>query len=263
MDGRQDQIVLVEQRHAGLVAGGVRRIERQLGEEALARRIAAGDLLELDQVGAAGLGILVDAVEMRLVPEPRAFEVGRPVRAADVGDGARRKSFQSSPARGGAGASRQRRDRIGAAGHVVEHALRRGRADAGHQLQQPEAGDAVARVLDEAQQRQHVLDVGGVEEFQPAELDEGNVAAGQFDFQRAAVAGGAEQHRLLLQQRAGLRGFPARARRCSAPGRPRRARVTSCGLAPEVRSVHRFLVKRSRARSITPLAAARIGCVER
>ena len=82
MDGRQDQIVLVEQRHAGLVAGRVRRIERQFGQEALARRIAAGDLLELDQVGAAGLGILVDALEMRLVPQPRAFEIGRPVRPA-------------------------------------------------------------------------------------------------------------------------------------------------------------------------------------
>ena len=37
MDGREDQIVLVEQRRAGLVAGGVRRIERELGQEALAR----------------------------------------------------------------------------------------------------------------------------------------------------------------------------------------------------------------------------------
>ena len=39
--------------------------------------------------------------------------------------------------------------------------------------------------------------------------------------------------------------------------------VTSCGLMPDVRSVHRFLVKRSRARSMTPLAAARMVCVER
>ena len=88
MDGREDQIVLVEQRHAGLVAGRVGRIERQFGEEALARRIAAGDLFELDQVGAAGLGIFVDAVEVRLVPQPRAFDVGRPLGTADVRDGA-------------------------------------------------------------------------------------------------------------------------------------------------------------------------------
>jgi hypothetical protein len=32
-------------------------------------------------------------------------------------------------------------------------------------MHQPEAGDAVARVLDQAQQRQHVLDMGGIEKF--------------------------------------------------------------------------------------------------
>ena len=53
MDRREDQIVLVEQRHARLIAGGIRRVERQLGQEALARRIAGGDLLELQQVGLA------------------------------------------------------------------------------------------------------------------------------------------------------------------------------------------------------------------
>jgi hypothetical protein len=80
MNGRQDQIVLIGQRHAGLVAGRIGRIERQLGEEALARRIAAGDLFELDQVGAPGLGIFVDPVEMRLVPQARALDVGARMR---------------------------------------------------------------------------------------------------------------------------------------------------------------------------------------
>ena len=94
--------------------------------------------------------------------------------------------------------------RVGGLGHAVEHALRRRRPDARQQLQHAKAGDAVARVLDEAQQRQHVLDVRGIEEFQPAELDEGDVAAGQLDLQRAAMRGRAEQHRLLLQQRAFL-----------------------------------------------------------
>jgi hypothetical protein len=36
VDGRQDQVVLVEQRRAGAVAGGIGRIERELGQEALA-----------------------------------------------------------------------------------------------------------------------------------------------------------------------------------------------------------------------------------
>ena len=88
---------------------------------------------------------------------------------------------------------------------MIEHPLRRGGADPRDQVHQPEAGDAVARILDETQQRQHVLDVGGIEEFQAAEFDERDVAAGQFDFQRAAVARGPEQHGLLLQQRAGFR----------------------------------------------------------
>jgi hypothetical protein len=36
MDGRQDEVVLVEKRDAGLVAGDVGRIKRELGEETLA-----------------------------------------------------------------------------------------------------------------------------------------------------------------------------------------------------------------------------------
>ena len=76
--------------------------------------------------------------------------------------------------------------------------MRRGRPDARHELHQAEAGDAVARVLHEAQQREHVLDVRGVEEFQAAEFHEGDVAAGELDLERPAVMGGAEEHRLLL-----------------------------------------------------------------
>ena len=61
MDRRQDQIILVEQRRAGLIAGGVRRVERQFGEEALARGIARRDLFELQQVGEARGGVVVNA----------------------------------------------------------------------------------------------------------------------------------------------------------------------------------------------------------
>ena len=225
VDGREDQIVLIEQRHAGLVARGVGRIERQLGQEALARGIARGDLLELEQVGLARRRILVDAVEMRLVPAPCLLDFGRPAgRPARSPSRCRRTRASPSPARGGAGTLAMRRDRIGRLGHVVEHALRRRWPDARQELQHAEAGDAVARVLDEAQQRQQILDVRGVEELQAAELDEGDVAAGQLDLERSAMVRGPEQDRLLLQRGCQPRGSPARARRCSAPGRPRRAR---------------------------------------
>ena len=93
----------------------------------------------------------------------------------------------------------------------------------GKQLHDTEAGHPVTRILDEAQQRQQVLDVRGVEELQPAELHEGDVAACQLDFERAAVVRGAKQNRLLFEGGALLAVAPVPARRHSAPGQPRRA----------------------------------------
>jgi len=56
-------------------------------------------------------------------------------------------------------------------------------------MQQTESGHAVARIFDEPQQRQHVLDVGGIEKLQSAKLHERDVPARQLDFKRTAVAG--------------------------------------------------------------------------
>src|SRR5262249_10766678 len=87
MDGRQDQIVFIEQRNASLIAGRVGRIERKFGEETLAGGIAACDLFELDEIGAARVRVLVDALKMRLVPETYALDVGGPLRISEVADG--------------------------------------------------------------------------------------------------------------------------------------------------------------------------------
>ena len=65
-------------------------------------------------------------------------------------------------------------------------------------------GDGVARVLRPAQDRQHVLDVRGLDEFEPAVFDERDVAPGQLDFEQRAVVRGAEQHRLAAQIDPGL-----------------------------------------------------------
>ena len=78
MDRRQDQVVFIKQRYAGLIAGCIRRVEGQFGQKPLARRIAGGDLFELQQIGLPHLGILMNAVEMRFVPETRQFNFGRP-----------------------------------------------------------------------------------------------------------------------------------------------------------------------------------------
>lgn len=49
-------------RYASLVAGGVQWIKGEFGEEALTRRIAGGDPLKLDEIGATRAGIFVDAI---------------------------------------------------------------------------------------------------------------------------------------------------------------------------------------------------------
>src|SRR5258707_1014818 len=103
------------------------------------------------------------------------------------------KSAQASPARGGEGSA--------------QSAPRGSGTDTRQQVHHAEAGDAIARIFDKAQQRQHVLDVRGVEKLQAAELDEWDVAAGEFDFQRPAMRGRTEEHHLLLKEGPFLAGL--------------------------------------------------------
>ncbi len=266
MDRREDQIILVEQRHAGLIAGGVRRIERQFGQEPLARRIARRDLLELQQVGLPQSWRLRECVRdaARTSAARSSISAGQPARPSRrCLERIATKPVQSSPERGGAGISESAA--IGSELSAIRSSTRC--ADVGptpgRSCIRRKPADPVARVLGEAQQRQHVLDVRAVEEFEAAELDERNVAAGELDFERAAVMRRAEQHGLLLQARAGFavlqHALDDVARLVGLVAHADELRAAP----PTSRSVQRFLVKRSRARSITPLAAARIGCVER
>ena len=62
MDGGEDEIVLIQVRRPGQVAGGVRRIKRQLGEELLPRGVAGRDLFQLKEVGATNLGVFVESL---------------------------------------------------------------------------------------------------------------------------------------------------------------------------------------------------------
>ena len=129
-------------------------------------------------------------------------------------------------------------------------------------MQDPKADNTIARVLDEAQQRQHILDVCGIQKFQPAELHERNVATSQLDLQRTAMRRCPEQHRLMLE----LIAFLAVCQDL-LDDVTRLIRFVTNG--NELRLVRRdpfgprFLVKRSFARPITPLAADSISCVER
>src|SRR5438445_11510160 len=85
------------------------------------------------------------------------------------------------------GARRQRRvckrsDWISAASQIIEHPLRRAGTNTRNKMHQPKTGNTIARVLNETEQRQYILDVSGVEEFQTAKLDKRDVPTRQFDF---------------------------------------------------------------------------------
>ena len=82
-----------------------------------------------------------------------------------------------------------------------------------------------------AQQRQQVLDVRGLQELQAAELHERDVAPRQLQLERGAVVRGAEQHRLPLQRQ------PAFALQQHLVGHPAGllgfvGQLTSCGVLP-------------------------------
>ena len=83
--------------------------------------------------------------------------------------------------------------------HGVEQARGERGSHAGHQLHDPKASHAAARVLRKAQDRQQVLDVRRFQKLQTAKFHKGNLTPHQFKLQRRAVRGRSEQYRLRLQ----------------------------------------------------------------
>ena len=142
----------------------------------------------------------MNALEVRLVPASRIFDFSRP---ADHAGAELLKGFDEALpliAR-----ARRRRDvgkrgqRLWQFSHPIENTLSRRGPHAWHELQETKTCHSIARVLREAQNRQHVFDMSGVEEFQATELDEGNVAPCEFDLKLTAVAGRPEKNCLLFQ----------------------------------------------------------------
>src|ERR1700753_2176258 len=132
----------------------------------------------------------MDTVEMRLIPKPDAFQIRWPFRISEVADGLDedRPVVAGARRRGKGAKSAQRVARLR---HVIENALGRSGADAREEVQHAKAGNSVARIFDEPQQRKRVLDVRGVEKLEAAEFHERTIAAGEVDFPRAAMRGGA------------------------------------------------------------------------
>ena len=136
VDGRQDQVVLVEQRHAGLRTRSPRRIEREVGQERFARGIARGDAHELVEIAGAHHGVRVAAARDgadTTAARGRARPASRPA-GADRRCISQTRSRQASAALAGgrnvASASTGQRPAM-----AIEHLGGRGGAEAGEQLQ--------------------------------------------------------------------------------------------------------------------------------
>jgi hypothetical protein len=86
------------------------------------------------------------------------------------------------------------------AGEVRDGGAGRGLADAGEEQEHAVPAHLVARVLEHAQERQHVLDVRRLEELEPAPLLERHPARRELDLELRGVRRGAEEHRLGAQR---------------------------------------------------------------
>src|SRR5262245_54587642 len=78
VDSREDQVIFIQQRPAGLIAGRIRRIERELSEKALARRVGRRNLCKLNKIGLAHDRVVVHAFEVRHIPTADEVKLSRP-----------------------------------------------------------------------------------------------------------------------------------------------------------------------------------------
>src|SRR5271169_7079666 len=191
MNGRQDQIVLVELRAAGFGAAGIGRVQCQLSQKALAGGVAGGDLLKLVEVSGARRRIIVEALKLLLIPFAHQPELPAP-RGADIAQPLDHAA-EPRPRHGCGGRRRELRERRGDKPRLcvpLDDVARGARADAGLQLKRAVAGDRIAGVLCPAQDCEDILDMSGFEELEPAIFDERDVAPPKLDLKKVAVMSG-------------------------------------------------------------------------
>ena len=136
----------------------------------------------------ADSGGVVDAFELRLVPFAQPTELTGPLaRVHQVRTCSSISDDHSASAAAGMRYSARSRPRVAARFEHLQAAIGRRGPDAGQQLQDAKAGDAIARIVRPAQQREHILHVRGFEKLQAAVFHVRNVAAEQLELEHVAV----------------------------------------------------------------------------
>ena len=150
----------------------------------------------------------------------------------------------------------------GALGHRRHHRARRDVADPGQQHEDSIPAHFVARILDDAQERENVLHVGRLEELEASPFLERHLAIRQLDLEVGRHVAGANEDGDLAQRRAVFvqleNAVDDEARLLLLVARrdePWRFGADRC--------VQRFFVYRSGAREMSVFVTSRIGWVER
>src|SRR5690606_27148529 len=124
------------------------------------------------------LGIFMDTVKLWIVPGACSADCRGPIVRSESGQsGDKARPVGSCPP--GRWCTHKLRDRIGMRRDGIKYISCRCRSHARHQLQDAETCDPIARILSKAQNREQIFDMGGVEELEPSELDEGDIASGE------------------------------------------------------------------------------------
>ena len=125
---------------------------------------------------------------------------GQPAALPRTSATASAKDAQCPAAAAGGDESVDGPDGIVGVAQLIEQPAGGRRAGARHELDDAKARHPVARVRGPAQEGEDVLDMSGLEELQPAELHERDVAARELDLERGAVVRGPKQHGLRLER---------------------------------------------------------------
>ena len=103
----------------------------------------------------------------------------------------------------------------------------------------------------------------GLEELEAAVFHEGDLTASELDLEDVAVTGGAEEHRLLAQRHARLRGASAPRPHTYSACACRSSTVTRRGRGPSPRVDNKVLAVLAGASAIRALATSSTCWVER
>src|SRR5205085_4582524 len=184
-------------------------LEREGRQKSRAIGVACGDDLQLIEVGKSWLDAIVTLAQDVVVHQPHPSDICRGLGFVEYGSGSQRVE---QPDERGVRSSRawrwtvapERRRFPRRCRHCVDRGAGGRISDSWKQEQQAIPAYLVARILEDAQERQYIFDVCRFEKFQPAPFLERDLSIRQLDLEISGHVAGTEEHGDLAQTRSFL-----------------------------------------------------------